>query len=77
VTHADRMARFLAGHWTRERPTEPGLYPVRSSDGIELWPFAWILYYNDPVSGAVKSEPANAWTGEFWSMPWPGMPEGE
>ena len=71
MTHAERMARFLAGHWTKERPTEEGYYPTRTSDGEELSPTQWQLVVKRP-DGSIWLR--TSWGGEFWSVPWPGMP---
>lgn len=74
MTYTDRMARFMAGHWTRERPTEPGVYPMRDCDGHEIGPSGWVLYFRDPADGEVKHVRGRGMSSERWSVPWPGMP---
>lgn len=67
------MARFLAGHWTRERPSAPGIYPTRGADGIERTPGFWALVQQIGEQLRVVAEEG----GWFWSEPWPGMSEAE
>lgn len=68
----DAMQRFLAGHWTKDRPTVAGIYPVRDAYRNEVGPSGWKLFYGT-ASGRVESS-GFPWAGEFWSEPWPGMP---
>lgn len=64
------MTAFARGHWTRERPTKPGFYPVcgvGSSPGNER-----VLAYTDPRTGSVSL--VTPWGGWFWSEPFPKLP---
>ena len=73
-TYAERMTCFLAGHWTKERPTEEGVYPMRDHTGHEIGPNGWVMYFLDPADGTVKHVPGRSMSTERWSAPWPGMP---
>lgn len=73
MTLSDRWALFLGGHWTRERPTKPGYYPVEAvtcgdQDGVV--PSLTVLAYDD--HGQLRF--AQSWGGWWWSEPLPALP---
>lgn len=68
----ERWTRFLAGHWTRQAPTEPGFYRICSVDGSPESTSQSILAYRDPRSG--KVETVTPWGGWRWSVPTPELP---
>lgn len=89
VERQDRIARwstFARGHWTRECPNEPGMYPVvrRDSAVPESTPFTVFVEYEfrrlQSVEGVVRDVttfcPATfrtEWKGWWWSEPLPAM----
>lgn len=84
--HFGRWADFARGRWTRECPTEPGLYPVAplASAIPETTPFAvWVEYSFRrlsrhegvviDVSGYRPAGKRTEWQGYWWSEPLPLM----
>lgn len=73
MTYEEKMAAFLAGHWTKDKPTGEGHFPTRDGEEQESGPWHWA--YATMHSGylAINTEPGDIW---FWSVPWPGMPKG-
>lgn len=68
-------AAFLSGHWTRERPTRPGTYPVCA---LGVPPGAQtMVFFIDPSTGKIASPndlAGSGWRGWFWSEPMPRLP---
>jgi hypothetical protein len=65
--------RFLGGHWTRERPTKTGYYPIqaiKSGDPDGTPPSMLILVYE--LDGEIHY--TQSWGGWWWSHPLPDLP---
>lgn len=66
-------SRFLHGHWTREKPTKPGTYPI---EGVKCGRPEGTL----PSSVVVVAKLGDAliytqdWKGWWWSEPFPMLP---
>lgn len=66
-------AKFLDGHWTRERPTKPGYYPtasVKSGEVDGTIPSMTVLAYE--LDGEIRF--TQPWGGWWWSEPLPLLP---
>ena len=63
-------ARFLAGHWTKERPTVPGRYAQADSTGEQSGVHGVI--YIDPRTKEPRSVTSHG--GYWWSEPYPELP---
>ena len=66
-------ARFLSGHWTRERPTRPGYYPIqclKSGETEGTTPSSLCLVYE--LEGEIRF--TQGWGGWWWSEPLPDLP---
>jgi hypothetical protein len=62
--------RFLSGHWTREAPTEPGVYPtcpLNCPAGKSMPTVTAVAH-----AGGVRL--LDEWRGWFWSEPLPQLP---
>jgi hypothetical protein len=72
----DNWTKFLSGEWTSEVPKEPGMYFVRSRDGvqsvhtlIQLEP--GVLHDRD--AGFVPPGKVTTWLGSWWSVRVPAL----
>lgn len=75
MSSIEQYQRFLEGEWTRERPTEPGCYPVCAMGFEHEGPGCQTLRVVDFGNG--KVQPVMNWGGWWWSRPIPnnfGLP---
>lgn len=74
----DPWQAFLAGEWTKEVPTEPGIYPVATADGeqtllpLVIGRLSDQLHYS--MGGRSSQDGSEIWKGYFWSRPIPSLP---
>lgn len=82
---SEKMTRFLAGHWTTDRPTEPGDYLVRAPSSGTGPSGIVVAYWANDISGggstvchaSISHEDTPAIHGHdkcriMLSMPWQG-----
>lgn len=71
-------ALFLGGKWTRKRPSEVGLYPVATREGMPVGHRRLLRRGPKNVlceDGVATNEPG--WQGWWWDRPLPQMPLAE
>lgn len=64
-----RWSAFLNGHWTLERPTQPGRYRIAGLDGKSKGEIVALI---NKRTGEIRLVPG--WEGWFWSFPIPLPP---
>ncbi len=65
-------AAFLAGAWTRVRPTKPGWYAIATRAGHFV---GFREYVGTPLRDASAGPNEPGWQGSFWSEPAPEPPK--
>lgn len=71
----DLYAEYLGGHFTRSRPTEPGIYGIATLEGDFVGYRALKMVEGELIDTLqVHGEPG--WEGWWWSHPLPPPPKG-
>jgi hypothetical protein len=65
-----KWEKFLGGHWTREKPTKPGSYPICAVGGGSTNQMLLVVELQDKSMLYLPS-----WGGWVWSEPSPGLPQ--
>jgi hypothetical protein len=67
--------QFLAGHWQRERPYQPGNYPTADREGhFNGYDRVTLCEINGELE-TIKSGGPGTWLGWWWSVPLPKLPK--
>jgi hypothetical protein len=71
----DAWTKYLEGHWTKERPTEVGVYDVATRDGDHAGAAVFYQLPGGELCQAPYSDDKDSWRGWFWSVRRPALPD--